>query len=130
MATQGKRLRVLNEIYDSLPTVECKGLCWQSCAAVPAHDIELLNLRVASKCEEIPLLGGDFPNNAKVIAAAHKDLTCPFLILRRCSVYDARPLICRVFAVAEGLPCSHGCKPSRVLPNEEVTRIQLKIAKL
>lgn len=30
------------------------------------------------------------------------------------SVYEARPLICRVYGVAEGLRCEHGCWPEKV----------------
>ncbi len=34
---------------------------------------------------------------------------CPYLKDRRCSIYDARPLICRHFGIEEGL-CPHGCE--------------------
>jgi Fe-S-cluster containining protein len=41
-------------------------------------------------------------------------------VLRRCTVYEARPLICRVYGAAEGLRCPHGCTPERVVPDVEV----------
>ena len=39
------------------------------------------------------------------------DLVCPYLTDKgRCSIYDLRPLICRMFGTVEGMPCPHGCK--------------------
>jgi hypothetical protein len=34
-------------------------------------------------------------------------------------VYDARPLICRLWGVSENLQCPYGCVPERMLTLEE-----------
>ena len=34
---------------------------------------------------------------------------CPALTDGRCSVYDDRPLICRLWGAVESMPCPHGC---------------------
>jgi hypothetical protein len=47
--------------------------------------------------------------------------TCPYLgVHRQCTVYEARPAICRLYGVAEGLECDFGCIPERYLTPDEV----------
>lgn len=45
--------------------------------------------------------------------------TCPYLTDGRCSIYDARPMICRMWGVARTMPCPHGCEPERWLDQGE-----------
>lgn len=47
------------------------------------------------------------------------DGSCTFLNGTRCSLYSIRPVICRLWGVVESMPCPHGCKPERVLTDEE-----------
>jgi Fe-S-cluster containining protein len=35
---------------------------------------------------------------------------CPALVDGRCSVYEDRPLICRLWGAVESMPCVHGCE--------------------
>lgn len=51
--------------------------------------------------------------------AAGEDYTCPALVDGQCSVYDDRPLICRLWGVTEGLPCPYGCEPDSVVPDAD-----------
>jgi hypothetical protein len=39
------------------------------------------------------------------------DYTCPALKDGRCSVYDVRPTLCRLWGVVEDMPCPWGCVP-------------------
>lgn len=34
---------------------------------------------------------------------------------KRCAVYELRPMICRLWGLADGMQCPWGCKPERVL---------------
>ena len=36
---------------------------------------------------------------------------CPKLKDGCCTVYDRRPLICRLWGIDEAMPCEHGCVP-------------------
>jgi hypothetical protein len=131
VSSPSKRLRQLAEIYKSLPNVECKGLCWANCAAVPIYDIELAQLERNAK-RKLPVLDMKTPIGQTHILASGSisKPVCPLLVLRRCSAYEDRPLICRIFGVAEGLPCPHGCVPTRKLTDQEVVAIQRKMEKL
>jgi hypothetical protein len=82
----------LVELYDALPTLDCRLRCQESC-----HDIPLLY-------DERARLG---------------DLgcgTCPLLgAFGQCTAHHDRPLMCRLWGVVENMPCPHGCRPDRML---------------
>lgn len=48
-------------------------------------------------------------------------LRCPMLDEARglCSIYEQRPLICRLFGLVEGMRCPYGCIPDRWLTDAE-----------
>lgn len=95
---------VLAKIYSELPTVECKGLCHQACGLIVASPVEVESMETAS---------------GRPFTCSH-DLTCDYLTREnRCSVYAVRPMICRLYGVAEGLLCEHGCVPSRLVSKAE-----------
>jgi len=96
--------QALDRIYRALPRIACKGLCHEACGPIAGADGEIERLeRVAGK----PL-------------SVRPDGQCSMLTAEgRCSVYAARPLICRLFGVAGGLECPHGCKPDRMLSKRE-----------
>lgn len=131
MATKTKRLRVLNEIYDALPSVDCKGLCWTTCSFINITPIEQLNIEenIGRPVETVlvPLVIG---KGVTPIIKPVGDDKCPFLVMKRCSIYASRPLICRVYGTAEGLPCRHGCTPTAVIKDREVNEIVHSLVKL
>lgn len=56
---------------------------------------------------------------------------CVYLVDGRCSVYQNRPLICRMYGAVESLPCPHGCKPDRgALPDAESRALLLKATEI
>lgn len=83
----------LADLYGSLPTVECRKLCQASCRDMPVVVAERDRLSLPLVMDECPKLTAD----------------------GACSVYDDRPLMCRLWGVVENMRCPHGCEPSRVL---------------
>jgi hypothetical protein len=86
----------LERIYRSVPTVECKGLCARSCGPIDMSDVER---------QRIAELGVDIPKPTIESLAE----SCPALVDNRCTIYDHRPLICRLWGAVESMPCPHGC---------------------
>lgn len=93
----------LDQIYAEVPELECQGLCAESCGPIVVgraerrriqqrHGVTVLNLQ--PDCNALT-------------------------ILRRCSVYPDRPLLCRLWGVVESMPCPWGCTPARVLSDAE-----------
>lgn len=106
-----------------LPHIACKGLCTDQCSIAPMTAAEVEALQNASGMTfdvlPNPIGAGTFIIDKPGCEA----LTCPALVDGRCAGYEARPLICRLYGVAEGLTCPHGCKPSRILTRAEAAAI-------
>lgn len=112
----------LEAIYASLPTVACQGRCSGSCGVVPLTDLEARRLQVVShrKPRVLPVVA-----HTEMGSASQR---CVYLTdAGRCSVYAARPLLCRVWGVLHALSCPFGCVPSRWVGSEEFMRIALAV---
>ncbi len=102
----------LGHVYSQIPPVDCKGRCLDSCGPISM-----------SRQEEARLLahGVEIPSMAEAMAALERgeDYYCPALIDGRCSVYDDRPTICRLWGATESMRCPYGCTPDDALTQEE-----------
>lgn len=98
-----KATEQLDALYQELPTLDCQGKCQESCGLVYMSRVEW---------ERIKVKLGWVPKN-------HKGLTCPMLRRGKCRVYEIRPMLCRLWGIADAMPCLWGCKPSRTLDGTE-----------
>jgi hypothetical protein len=91
----------LPELYRMIPDVACKGLCQKACGPIACSAIEADALR------------DNGINPPEVVDhPTYGPLTCSHLDASgRCSIYDHRPLVCRLFGAVAKLPCPFGCKP-------------------
>jgi Fe-S-cluster containining protein len=62
-----------------------------------------------------------------VMKPADDGLTCRYLKKARCTIYDVRPLICRLYGAASGLECPHGCRPARLVARDKVDALLARI---
>lgn len=91
-----ERIQRLDEIYKEIPEVHCKGLCQDSCG--PIHMTKTEWSRIRGKT-------GREPKGRSLT------LDCPLLIDGKCSVYDIRPIVCRLWGAMEKVMiCPHGCE--------------------
>lgn len=106
---------VIEEIYRSLPRLDCKGLCHDSCGPV-----------VATLAEEDRM-------HAKGIRPPHPrfDLACSKLSAdKRCTIYEDRPLVCRLYGMVtehDVMSCPYGCVPERPLTVAEMDGLMQKL---
>jgi|ERR1700741_5365720 len=109
------KLSKLQKLYDKIPNIDCKGLCHDSCSIVPAAKIEIKRARGR--------MGGKNPFNPLRAVLNFQETgkigSCAALKDKRCSIYQARPAICRLYGVAQGLECPFGCQPERQLSKQE-----------
>lgn len=104
--------------------LRCKGLCRDSCGPVPMTAAEVATLQAATgRTYEVAPLGDRF-----IIGPLQgKDgLDCPALADGKCSGYEARPLVCRLWGMVDHrwMRCPHGCAPTpRWITNEESARM-------
>jgi len=103
----------LETIYAKLPNIQCRGLCREQCSIIPSSELEFR--RMAER-------GFDLREAGRSFMAGGGPSRCAALSpLGTCRAYDVRPLICRLYGVAEGLECAHGCQPDRrLLTRDEV----------
>lgn len=93
----------LERIYRAVPAVDCKGLCSESCGPIDMSDGE--RERIAAAGVRIPP-----PKELLDTIIDRGTSDCPALVDGRCSVYEVRPLICRLWGAVESMPCPHGCE--------------------
>lgn len=88
--------RALDDLYATLPTVDCRGRCAMACRAIRMTGAERRRIVAAG-----------------VTVSGRLDRPCEALtVLNRCGVYAVRPAICRLYGVADGLLCPFGCRPA------------------
>lgn len=101
MEIQTRCLDDMEMIYKKVPYIKGKGLCHEACGPIAVSKKEYAYM--------IDRLGYD------PFLDQSKGLDCPSLVNKKCSIYENRPLICRLYGVAEKLKCPFGCKPTRYL---------------
>ncbi len=92
----------IQKLYDKIPSFRCKEGCTRCC-----------DNWVQFAPEEERRCGG-----FEFLAEA-----CPKLGDGGCSVYENRPLICRLFASSQIMPCPYGYGPETPLSEEETKAI-------
>jgi hypothetical protein len=86
--------RSLEEIYASIPDVGCTGACFECCSFIGLFDRE--QARFKEKGIRLPQI---------------HEAPCYHLDWKgQCSIYDDRPLVCRLYGVIPDLKCPFGCK--------------------
>ena len=108
-------LRNVREVYAEIPKIECKRLCQRYCGVVFGSAVE--NVRLSRR------IGKSWVETVHKKISDAVDLECIALKNGACSVYDDRPLMCRLFGVTEKLRCPHGCVPERLLTEDEVCEL-------
>lgn len=108
--------RELQALWDRVPRMlDCKGLCHTSCGPTP---FSMLEGRIAEAESGRRFEVGD-------------DLMCKYLTEdKKCSIYDVRPMMCRVWGAAEMLPCVYGCQPERFMTPMETFLLLEEIGRL
>ncbi len=108
----------LRELYEAIPAVGCKGLCHDQCTIIPVApaEIQAIEAHTGRRVKTLPTI------TPPMMRPANDGLTCRYLKRQRCSIYDMRPMICRLYGAAEGLGCPHGCRPLGGMLSREVAR--------
>lgn len=107
MTTRRQELNeLLQALYARVPQIECQGLCADTCAGIDMGPVEQRAMREA---------GAKVPRLVDVKLSFSRgevpDFTCPALVDSKCSIYENRPMICRIYYADSDRPCPHGCRP-------------------
>lgn len=113
----------LQQVWDRIPALDCRGLCADSCGPIDASTREKQRLRAR---------GVRLPARAQALQVLHStgSYRCPALTDDdRCSAYTDRPTICRLWGAIDALRCPYGCQPHEP-PLDDITALQLLAASL
>lgn len=98
-------------VYAKLPRLNCKGLCAGSCGPIPLAPAE-----------------AHLGSNGGLYILNPATGVCPNLTpKKRCSIYDKRPLICRLWGMVKRMRCPYGCRPRRWVSDEEVDALYTEL---
>ncbi len=113
-----RRLALIREVYAEIPDVACKGLCTEACGPIGMSTTEHVAL-----VEAAAALG--------LRVAVDEAGVCSLLQGGRCATYDARPLVCRLFAVVAAMRCPHGCAPAGgLLPDARARVLHARVHRI
>lgn len=104
----------LAQAYSRIPAVPCKGLCAESCGFIPVFPNEPI-VTLTNPSHILP----DPTRDGGIMLFDTDKSACPHLIENRCSQYEDRPAICRMWGAAIGMECPHGCVPERWLSRKD-----------
>jgi Fe-S-cluster containining protein len=106
----------LNKIYKKIPSLKCPPGCSACCGPVPlcSKEASVLKDLVKDNPDKSLLEGLN-----SFMTPTDPDLNCKFSSAKGCTVYENRPLMCRLFGTVESLKCPLGCAPSRYLTRAE-----------
>jgi Fe-S-cluster containining protein len=94
----------LKSIYDRIPQIECKG-CAECCGPTLWSDIEYLYIKDYLHKHNMIEKKYDDKFLSSFLSLKLENLTCPYLVDKKCSIYPVRPFICRIFGTTKGLKC-------------------------
>lgn len=102
MAPNPTRLNArLDALYEKLPRLDCQGLCSDSCGPI--------EMSVAER-QRIERTGVKMIPYDQMMATSC--WVCPALSpLGLCTVYEIRPMLCRLWGIVESMPCPYDCVP-------------------
>lgn len=107
------KYKTIEDIYSKIPHIHCKQKCQQACGPIMMSDFEE---------KAINAIYGETDFSLES-AMERKCLTCPKLSKGKCSIYQHRPLVCRLFGVVKEMRCPWGCSPKRWLKREEAREL-------
>ncbi len=104
---------LFNRAIRKFPYFECKQLCQEACGVV-----------CWTEAEEMVIADWLEAQGRKGRVGDLKTCVCPYLEAGACSIYEVRPIICRLFGLVKDddrMICPHGCKPR--MKERQVQRI-------
>lgn len=97
----------IRQLYDQVPDIDCKGLCWNSCGPIDMSDAERNHISAKHGIAIQP-----YTPERDARWRAGEPLHCTALVDNRCTIHQDRPLICRLWGTTETVICPHGCVPT------------------
>jgi Fe-S-cluster containining protein len=119
-----QRERAIRKLYERIPehALTCRGLCHDSCGTIAFSQAEARH--IAYRHGSPPMANGFTRGGFR----ESDDIMCDKLTpTKRCSIYEDRPMICRVYGLLRRMRCPHGCVPSEWMSDDDVVNLLLEL---
>lgn len=117
----------LDALYARLPAMTCKGRCAIACGPIVLSDLEARRLQLATHVKPRTVIRLLADGGAPAVLRER----CIYLEdERRCTAYDARPLICRAWGLVRLMSCMHGCLPTSWVNDLEFATLARDVERL
>lgn len=122
--TREQAVEDLLAVYAEVPSVLCKGRCADACTVIDATPLER-----ALVAERGPVLPPAISHRVHLqLIDEGQGPRCPALgPIGNCTVYDVRPLICRIHGTWRLSACEHRCHADRYLSTADISALQRKV---
>ena len=104
---------IILRLREQIPSFECVEGCHDCCGPVTTSSEEMFRLPVKTDAEHTEALD---------------DYSCVHLGPNGCTVYEERPLICRLFGTTPKMPCPNGRRPENMIDPKVEREIHQYIA--
>lgn len=101
MPSADRALDAVHALYRRLPVLGCRGLCAHSCVPVAMSRAEAVDLGLPDPDRPTTEARGPLGQPRCSLLTSHGS----------CGNYRKRPMICRLWGVADAMRCPHGCTP-------------------
>jgi Fe-S-cluster containining protein len=100
-----------------IPSFTCREGCHECCGIVPFSTDERNRVAVSRPLEQWE----PFVDSSWVPAAALSSFKCPFVGKDGCSIYELRPMVCRLFGAVDHpmMKCPMGSAPEKLLTDAQ-----------
>lgn len=112
------KLPLLDALYATLPKIKCQQKCSESCGPIVITRLEAKRLGVATSGMLTCLESGQRLGVGRLVDT-DACLNCPLLKDGKCSKYEIRPGICRLWGLTKKMACPFGCEPERWVTDQE-----------
>jgi len=118
-----QRIKELEEIYSSIPEISCVENCGKCCGLISMSKLEEKRIRRFLEENHLNIQFYNDPLDVTYMKAVYGNNRCYFLDEdQRCLIYPIRPIICRLYGVAENMKCPHS-RPEEYLTEQESHRL-------
>ena len=127
---ESQRINKIEEIYSSIPEISCVEDCGKCCGLISMSELEDRRVRRFLEENHLEVQFYNDPLDVTYVKALHGENRCYFLDKRqRCLVYPVRPIICRLYGVAENMRCPY-TRPGEYLTESEAINLIKEVKKI
>lgn len=125
-----RRVELLEALYARIPAIKCQGKCASACGPIDMSALERARIRKKTHVTLTSDYARAFVALSETERLLHIAPDCPLLKNGRCSAYEVRPLICRLWGVTREMVCNYGCVPERYLTFPEQLELFEEVQKV